>query len=111
MARPPRRGTASSDAASAHFPSDGCLNMNAPAMYCGKWSVWMARKFTILLALSALLASAGPLSAQKTTDPRVADLAQNGKVRVGLFLPQYTKDAATGELKGVWAESARALAA
>ena len=71
----------------------------------------MARKFTILLALSALLASAGSLSAQKTADPRVADLAQNGKVRVGLFLPQYTKDAATGELKGVWAESARALAA
>ena len=31
-------------------------------------------------------------------------------VSVGLFPPQYVKDATTGELKGVWAETARALA-
>jgi polar amino acid transport system substrate-binding protein len=49
--------------------------------------------------------------AQVAADPRVADLVKAGKIRVGLFVPQFTKDAATGELRGVWAESARALAA
>jgi polar amino acid transport system substrate-binding protein len=44
-------------------------------------------------------------------DPRVADLVQAGSIRVGLFLPQYTKDPVTGELRGVWAEIARAFAA
>lgn len=71
----------------------------------------MIGKLTMSLALAALLASAATAGAQPTSDSRVADLVQNGKVRVGLFLPQYIKDAATGELKGVWAESARALAA
>jgi polar amino acid transport system substrate-binding protein len=37
---------------------------------------------------------------QHTSDPRVADLVQAGKVRVALYLPQYTKDPATGELRG-----------
>jgi polar amino acid transport system substrate-binding protein len=68
-------------------------------------------KFTLPLVLAALLAASGSGGAQPATDSRVADLMQSGKVRVGLFLPQYTKDAASGELKGVWAESARALAA
>jgi polar amino acid transport system substrate-binding protein len=50
------------------------------------------------------------------TDPRVADLVQAGKIRAALFLPQYAKDAATGELRGlgmgfVAIEIARALAA
>src|SRR5271154_2569812 len=49
-------------------------------------------------------------------DPRVTDLVQSGKIRTALFLPQYTKDAATGELRGlgtgfVAIEIARALAA
>lgn len=44
-------------------------------------------------------------------DPRVADLVHAGKVRFGLFPPQYYKDAKTGELKGVWVEVARELAA
>jgi polar amino acid transport system substrate-binding protein len=44
-------------------------------------------------------------------DPRVADLVQVGKIQVGLFVSQYIKDLATGELKGVWVEIARALAA
>jgi polar amino acid transport system substrate-binding protein len=35
------------------------------------------------------------------TDPRAADLVHAGKIRVALFLPQYTKDSVTGELKGV----------
>ena len=47
----------------------------------------------------------------KANDPRVADLMQAGRLRVALFPPQYTKDPATGELKSVWVEIARALAA
>src|SRR5215471_1772197 len=38
--------------------------------------------------------------AQNVSDPRVADLVRAGKVRVALYLPQYTKDPATGELRG-----------
>jgi polar amino acid transport system substrate-binding protein len=49
--------------------------------------------------------------AQQVLDPRVADLIRTGKVRVGLFPPQYTKDPVTGELRSVWVEIARALAA
>ena len=45
------------------------------------------------------------------SDARVADLIQAGKVRVGLFPPQNTKDPVTGELRSVWVEIARALAA
>jgi polar amino acid transport system substrate-binding protein len=49
-------------------------------------------------------------------DPRVADLVQSGKIRAALFLPQYTKDPVTGELRGlgmgyVAIELLRALAA
>jgi polar amino acid transport system substrate-binding protein len=66
----------------------------------------------LVLVLIALFATANVGQAQQNaSDPRVADLVQSGKIRVGLFPPQYTKDAATGELKGVWAEIARALAA
>src|SRR5207247_1040248 len=45
-------------------------------------------------------------------DPRIADLVQSGKVRIGLF-PSffYAKNQATGELQGVGIEIARALAA
>jgi len=34
-------------------------------------------------------------------DPRVADLVQAGRIRSALFLPQYTKDELTGEIRGV----------
>lgn len=49
-------------------------------------------------------------------DARVADLAQAGKIRLAIFLPQYNNDAATGEIRGVGTgfvvtELARALAA
>jgi len=45
-------------------------------------------------------------------DPRVVDLVRAGKVRVGLFPPQYTKDPVTGELRGgPFIEIARGLAA
>ena len=58
-----------------------------------------------------LSASAQAQTTQRQPDPRVADLVQAGKVRVGLFPPQYVKDPVTGELKSVWVETARALAA
>jgi polar amino acid transport system substrate-binding protein len=50
---------------------------------------------------------------QQGSDPRVTDLIQAGKVRVGLGLvPTFaTKDPATGEIRGVAMELARALAA
>jgi polar amino acid transport system substrate-binding protein len=34
-------------------------------------------------------------------DPRMMDLVAAGKVRVAIFLPQYTKDQATGALRGI----------
>ena len=46
-----------------------------------------------------------------TSDPRVADLVRAGKVRFGTFPPQYTKDSASGELKGPLVEVMGALAA
>jgi polar amino acid transport system substrate-binding protein len=65
------------------------------------------------VVLVALLASVGTLAAQRTPDPRVADLVRAGRVRVALFLPQYTQDPVTGEIRGDvhFAETARALAA
>jgi hypothetical protein len=39
---------------------------------------------------------------REANDPRVVDLVRAGKVRVGLFPPQYTKDPVTGELRGGW---------
>ena len=44
-------------------------------------------------------------------DPRVADLVKAGKIRVGLFPPQYVRNSATGELCGVLLEIVRALGA
>jgi len=65
------------------------------------------------MLLSGLAMSGTPSLA---ADPRVADLVQAGKIRLALFLPQYNKDAATGEIRPVGtgfvaAELARALAA
>jgi len=34
-------------------------------------------------------------------DPRIADVAQAGVIRLGMFLPQYAKDGATGDLRGL----------
>ena len=34
-------------------------------------------------------------------DPRIADLVQAGAIRTGLFLPQFIRDPATGELRGL----------
>src|SRR5271155_4477472 len=41
--------------------------------------------------------------------PQVADLVQVGKVRVALYVPQYTKDPVTGELQGWCVDLVRAL--
>ncbi len=49
--------------------------------------------------------------ASPSSDPRVVDLVRAGRLRAALFLPQYRKDAATGELSGVWVEVVRALGA
>ena len=35
-----------------------------------------------------------------SADPRVADLMKAGRIRVALYVPQYNKDTATGELRG-----------
>jgi polar amino acid transport system substrate-binding protein len=50
-----------------------------------------------------------PAKAQ-TSDPRVADLVRAGKLRIGLFLPQYGKGP-EGLKTTVWVETARAYAA
>jgi polar amino acid transport system substrate-binding protein len=42
-------------------------------------------------------------STQALADPRMDNITKADTLRVGLFLPQYTKDAATGELRGVGA--------
>ena len=70
----------------------------------------MTEYFRIAVTLVALIACGGIVAAQQAPDPRVADLVKAGQIRVGLFPPEYVKDATTGELKGVWAETARALA-
>ncbi|MBX9772960.1 MAG: transporter substrate-binding domain-containing protein [Xanthobacteraceae bacterium] len=62
-----------------------------------------------LLVAVALLLVAASTNAQPTSDPRIADLVQAGKVRFGTFPPQYTKDSATNDLKGPWVEVMRAL--
>jgi polar amino acid transport system substrate-binding protein len=36
-----------------------------------------------------------------TPDPRVTQIVQAGQIRLALFLPQYTKDRASGELNGL----------
>jgi polar amino acid transport system substrate-binding protein len=46
----------------------------------------------------------------QTTDRRVADLVSAGKLRIGLFLPQYIKGS-DGSKTTVWIETARAYAA
>jgi polar amino acid transport system substrate-binding protein len=69
----------------------------------------MTRISRISLVLFALLAMLPAARAQQTPDARVADLIKAGKLRVGVFLPQYVKTE-TGDLKSAWVEMARALA-
>jgi polar amino acid transport system substrate-binding protein len=71
----------------------------------------MKRKLCVSVISLVLLAAPSIAEAQRAPDPRVADLVQAGRIRFALFPPQYTKDPLTGELKGVWADVARELAA
>ena len=71
--------------------------------------------FVPFLALGTALAVVGQqvANAQRSTDSRVADLAQGGKLRAGLGIvaPHWAvKDQKTGELRGVAVDVARALA-
>jgi polar amino acid transport system substrate-binding protein len=56
------------------------------------------KKLLLIITFAAILASLA--EAQQTSDPRVADLVQAGKIRVGIH-SFYTKDARTGELRAV----------
>src|SRR5215470_6802562 len=67
-----------------------------------------ARRIAGLLLAFAPWAVA--IAGAQTTDPRVADLVRAGKLRVGLFLPQYGKGP-EGLKTTVWVETARAYAA
>ncbi len=71
----------------------------------------MRRRLWASIMAVVLLAVPRIAHTQQAPDPRVADLVRAGKVRIALFSGQYTKDPVTGELKGVWADVARALAA
>jgi polar amino acid transport system substrate-binding protein len=59
----------------------------------------MKKSVRFLLVTVALLAITAPAAAQPAVDPRVADIVRSGKLRVALFLPQYIKDPATGEIR------------
>ena len=71
--------------------------------------------FVLFLALGTAPAAVGQqaATARRSTDSRVADLVQAGKLRVGLGIvaPHWAvKDQKTGELRGVAVDVARALA-
>ncbi len=68
----------------------------------------------LLLTILLLLGSWSVVAA-RVVDPRVGDLVQSGKLRAALFMPQYTKDPTTGQIRGlglgvVAIEVAKALA-
>lgn len=76
----------------------------------------MRKHLRVPLLMVALLVGTTIAKAQQVPDPRVADLARAGTIRVALFPWMYTKDPGTGELRGiergvVLIELARALAA
>jgi polar amino acid transport system substrate-binding protein len=54
----------------------------------------------LLTALALMATAAGVNAQQPSLDPRVGDIARAGKIRVGLHLPQFVQDPATGEIKG-----------
>ncbi len=60
----------------------------------------MKKSVRFLFMMATLLATAATADAQQTTDPRVADIVRAGKLRVALHLPQYSKDPATGDIRG-----------
>jgi len=69
---------------------------------------------TLVFGIGVEFFGAQNLHAQPSPDPRVADLVQAGKIRVGLGVvaPHWAvKDPVTGELRGVAVDISRALAA
>jgi polar amino acid transport system substrate-binding protein len=61
-------------------------------------TIFTALSLGLFLAFAQLASSIA--EGQQVSDPRVADLVRAGKVRVALYLPQYSKDPATGQLRG-----------
>jgi polar amino acid transport system substrate-binding protein len=60
-----------------------------------------ALRLALLTTLALLATAAGANTQQQPSlDRRVGDLVQAGKIRVGLHLPQFVKDPATGEIQG-----------
>jgi hypothetical protein len=55
-------------------------------------------KLVLTVTLIAMLASLA--EAQQTPDPRLADIVQAGKIRVGVHSVMCANDAQSGELKG-----------
>jgi len=53
----------------------------------------------LFLAIAFAVTSASLAEAQQVPDPRVADLVQAGRIRVGVHSVMYTKDPKTGETK------------
>jgi polar amino acid transport system substrate-binding protein len=78
------------------------------------WGTKMrAKRIIAALAFAVAVVSAFASHAQQTTDPRVADLVQSGKLRVALGLGSPAlamKDANTGEVRGPALDLAQALA-
>ena len=72
-----------------------------------RWITLTVFGFGIFLAS----AHVSGLVAQQKPDLRVADLVRAGKVRVAVYLPNYNKDPATGELRRWTIDLARALGA
>jgi polar amino acid transport system substrate-binding protein len=61
----------------------------------------MIISYRALVTALALAATVGSADAQQpSVDRRVGDIVQAGKIRVGLHLPQFVKDPATGEIQG-----------
>jgi hypothetical protein len=71
-------------------------------------------RLLLTVTFTAMLASLA--EAQPVSDPRIADLVQAGKIRVGMHSVMYTKDAQTGALRAastgiILLDVARTLAA
>jgi polar amino acid transport system substrate-binding protein len=75
-------------------------------------AIFNALRYGLLVAYFQF--AGGAAVAQPVPDPRIADIVQAGKLRVGIGLANLVsgvKDPATGELRGVSVDLARALAA
>ena len=72
----------------------------------------MKRREIVVATFAVIICPSLALAQQAdASDQRVADLVQVGKIRVGLFSSQFSKDPVSGELRGVRPDMARALAA